>query len=241
MSSHDEEIAKYIEALASPDASERRAALRALAKMGQAAEPAIAALIDTFRDPVLELRERAVRVLARLGQTAVPALVEAVSHEDADVRKVAIVALGLIGPPAMVEAEAVLVQALEDDWLASTAATALARIRRRRRSRLARLGKLVPWLLPGWMVVALGCAVSGVLSWATEAVFGFPVEAAAASASVLGGVGSVLGAILGLARGGVRGVLLWAVVFGLGGLMAGFLLAGLLGGTIEPVRKALAR
>jgi hypothetical protein len=234
------EVARQVEALASPHAGERREALRALARLGATAEPAIAALIAAFRDPVLELRERAVRILAGLGSAAVPALIEAVRGDDADVRKVAIVTLGRIGPAAAV-AEDVLVKTLDDDWLAGTAREALQRIRGQQRSRRSPLHRLVPWLLAGWAVLALLALIGGVLSWATQAVFGFPVEAAVASASILGGMGATLGIVLGVSRGGVRALLLWPVLLGLAGLTAGFLLGGLVGGAIEPVREALSR
>ncbi len=234
------EVARQIETLASPQASDRRGALRALARMGAAAAPGIQALIGAFHDPVLELRERAVRILAGLGPAAVPALIEALRGDDADVRKVAVVALGLIGPAAAL-AEDALVEALADDWLAGSARVALERIRSRRRSRRPPLYRLVPWLLAGWAVLAVLALVGGVLSWAGLEVFGFPAGAAVASASILGGMGATLGVVLGVSRGGVRALFLWPVLLGLGGLLAGFLLGGLVAGAVEPVREALSR
>jgi hypothetical protein len=230
----------WAEALASPRSRERYEAIRALRALGPAAEPAIPALIGAFRDPKVELRQRVVRVLAGLGKAAVPALIQAMRDEDADVRKVAIVTLGMIGPEAA-DAEPQLVQALKDEWLAGTAAASLVRIRRRQPLRLSRLGRLVPWLLAAWVVVAAGGVVTAALAWVNQGLFGFPAPAVAASGSILCGVGVTLGAVLGWSRGSVRALVVGPAALGLAGLLAGLLLGGVLSGALEPVREALAR
>src|SRR5262245_41890123 len=94
------ELVPLVERLAEPEARSRRRAVRALAALGPAAETAVPALIAAFCDRDLEVRRGAVRALAAVGAAAVPALLEAAQTDHPDVRKVAIVTLGEIGPEA---------------------------------------------------------------------------------------------------------------------------------------------
>src|SRR5947207_768525 len=84
-------------------------------------------LIAAFRSRKLRKRAAAVALVVGMGREAVPALLQALREGDPDVRKVAVVALGQIGPDAS-EAVPLLVEALADDWIAGAAAQALARI-----------------------------------------------------------------------------------------------------------------
>jgi HEAT repeat protein len=91
----------------------RETAADALARIGDAAVPA---LIDTLHDPDHEIRAQAARALARMGNKAgpaVPALVAALDDPNRDVRQGAARALGQIGPDAE-EAVPALVTALKD-------------------------------------------------------------------------------------------------------------------------------
>jgi HEAT repeat protein len=144
-----DELALLLEALQSERSSRRRRAVRHLARLApEQLEPAIGPLVAAFRDTDLTVRSGAVALLVRLGATAVPALMEALRQDDPDVRKVAVVTLGEIGPPAAA-ARDLLTEALADDWLAVAAQKALEKIQGRRERR-SRLRRLAPWLLLGW-------------------------------------------------------------------------------------------
>lgn len=91
----------------------RETAADALARIGDAAVPA---LIDTLHDPDQEVRAQAAQALARMGPKAGPAidaLVHALDDPNADVRRGAARALGQIGPEAE-DAVPALIQAIRD-------------------------------------------------------------------------------------------------------------------------------
>jgi|SRR6185437_169688 len=85
----------------------------ALARIGDAAVPA---LIEGLADPNPKVRAQSARALARMGpkgHAAVPALILALEDEEAAVRVNAARALGQIGPDAQ-EAVPALIRALKD-------------------------------------------------------------------------------------------------------------------------------
>ncbi len=91
----------------------RETAADALARIGDAAVPA---LIETLHDTDHEIRAQAARALARMGTgagPAVPALIDALNDPNRDVRQGAARALGQIGPEAEGAVPA-LVSALKD-------------------------------------------------------------------------------------------------------------------------------
>lgn len=91
----------------------RETAADALARIGDAAVPA---LIDTLADPDDDVRAQAAHALARMGpkaEPAVPALINALNDPNLDVRQGAARALGQIGSSAE-EAVPALVKAIQD-------------------------------------------------------------------------------------------------------------------------------
>lgn len=90
------------------DALVRRAALRALGRLG---EPAVGWIVVGLSDVDVEVRVDAARTLGSLGvrgALAVPALLRALEHGDIDVRVAAVRALGEIGVPAGAARQALL-------------------------------------------------------------------------------------------------------------------------------------
>lgn len=91
----------------------RETATDALARIGDAAVPA---LIETLHDADPSIRAHAAQGLARMGSKAAPAvpeLISALNDDDREVRRGAARALGQIGPDAD-EAVSALIQALKD-------------------------------------------------------------------------------------------------------------------------------
>lgn len=91
----------------------RETAADALARIGDAAVPA---LIETLADPEDDVRAQAARALARMGakaEPAVPALIAALNDANRDVRQGAARALGQIGSAAE-EAVPALIEAIKD-------------------------------------------------------------------------------------------------------------------------------
>ncbi|HWB08675.1 MAG TPA: HEAT repeat domain-containing protein [Pirellulales bacterium] len=91
----------------------RETAADALARIGDAAVPA---LIDTLHDPDQEVRAQAAQALARMGGKAAPAvdaLIQALDDPNEEVRRGAARALGQIGPEAG-EAVPALIKAIKD-------------------------------------------------------------------------------------------------------------------------------
>lgn len=91
----------------------RETAADALARIGEAAVPA---LIDTLHDPDQGVRAQAAMALARMGDKAAPAvdaLVQALNDPNEDVRRGAARALGQIGSDAQ-EAIPALIEAIKD-------------------------------------------------------------------------------------------------------------------------------
>jgi HEAT repeat protein len=91
----------------------RETATDALARIGDAAVPA---LIDALHDPDQEVRAQAAQALARMGNRAAPAvdaLVEALNDPNEDVRRGAARALGQIGSEAE-QAVPALINAIRD-------------------------------------------------------------------------------------------------------------------------------
>lgn len=77
----DAAVPALIDTLADPDQEVRAQAARALARMGQKAEPAVPALIHALDDPNQEVRQGAARALGQIGsgaEEAVPALIQAI-------------------------------------------------------------------------------------------------------------------------------------------------------------------
>ncbi|HVA47205.1 MAG TPA: HEAT repeat domain-containing protein [Pirellulales bacterium] len=97
----------------------RETAADALARIGDAAVPA---LLDTLADPDPDVRAQAAHALARMGQKAepaVPALIHALDDPNQDVRQGAARALGQIGSGAE-EAVPALIKAIKDPRNKST-------------------------------------------------------------------------------------------------------------------------
>jgi HEAT repeat protein len=91
----------------------RETAADALARIGDAAVPA---LVDTLHDPDQEVRAQAAQALARMGAKAAPAvdaLVHALDDPNEEVRRGAARALGQIGSEAE-EAVPALIKAIKD-------------------------------------------------------------------------------------------------------------------------------
>jgi hypothetical protein len=169
---------------------------------------------------------------------AVPALLRALEEGPADVRKVAVVALGEIGPAASAAVEP-LTRALEDGWLATCAREALAKVRPAAGPDRKTLARLAAAVCAAWVLASLAGLAATALSWSGQALSA-PAGAAATSAFVLGGVGSVLGGVLGLSRRSAQAVVLGPVLFGLGGAFAGLMLGLVYAGLVGPVVDALA-
>src|SRR5205823_4227922 len=84
------------------DTSARLAAAAALGDIGPAARDAIPALAEAMKkDTELQVREEAALALGGSGQAAaVPPLIDVLNGDDEDVRRLAALALGEIGPAA---------------------------------------------------------------------------------------------------------------------------------------------
>jgi hypothetical protein len=124
-----QELRKHLE---SPDVDQRVFAIKALQKIGPAAEAAVPALISALKDAAADVRRSAAEALGAISpvaEAAVPALAAALKDDDAKVRASAAEALGAIGPAAEAAVPA-LVAALKDDdaELRRQAANALGRI-----------------------------------------------------------------------------------------------------------------
>jgi HEAT repeat protein len=107
----------------------RRAASRALRRMGPAGKKAVPALTDALTDPDPRVRRDSVEALGQIGpdaKAAVPALINAMKDEKS-IRRLAVTALGQIGPDAKSAVDPLL-KALTDPKVGQLAATALKAI-----------------------------------------------------------------------------------------------------------------
>jgi HEAT repeat protein len=91
----------------------RRSALRALARLGSQAEPAVPPLTSCLTDADATLRDEAARALVQIGPAAVPALMEALKNPDREVRRQAAWAMKRLGPASRI-AVPTLIPALKD-------------------------------------------------------------------------------------------------------------------------------
>jgi HEAT repeat protein len=143
----------------------RPSIISTLGKIGPAAEPAIPLLIEALgerhnwrNDPTSK-----VSALAKIGSAAIEPLVQALGHENANVRQGAVLALGELGEPAALRALPQIVDRLRNDpnssvgmaaaetvnyfgWAAESAAPDLIEVMRSHKDRTVR----------GWTAKALG-------------------------------------------------------------------------------------
>ena len=217
------------------------AAVRILATLGPAAEPAVPALVAALRDPDIAVRTLTARALAAVGRAAVLPLVEAMQEDDVDLRKAIITTLALIGPAAAA-AMPVLRAAVGDEHLGPSAAQALRRIERTPLAVvLARVEALMPMvLLIAGVFLAMAGGAAG-LTWVGAEFFPASGGAAATAAFGVGILGAVLGGLVGAHRYGSLGAASGAVLLGLGGGLTGLVLGGVLGTTMGPINHVLGR
>src|SRR4051812_18806227 len=158
-----DQVEELVARLSSRSPRERRRAARALGKLGPQAFPALPALIAAFCDREMSVRGEAVAAVSGLGAEAVPALLEALDENAPDLRRVVVVTLGEIGPKASA-AVGPLRQALTDEWLRGCAAKSLEKITGRKAvGGEDWLGRLVPWVLAGWVVLIAAGLLGAVL------------------------------------------------------------------------------
>jgi hypothetical protein len=186
-------------------------------------------LLGLLTHKSMRVREEAAVTLAAIGRPAVAALIEGLSRDDADFRKVIVITLGLMGPAAR-PAVPMLRALTGDEAVGPWARRALVRIEGRRWYSVA-----WPWLaVAGFVLVVTLASNPGV-----RAAAGLRLPGAAVTAGLtLGGVGLVMGLLLGR-QSSAREAGLLAASLGAGGLFAGGLLAWLIAGMVEPVVKAL--
>jgi len=89
-----------IEGMGDPDATVRRAVVRALARLGPKARQFSDELVERLNDEDKDVRDRAVEALAQMGSGAVPSLIRGLRHENVRVRRDSAFVLGKIGPTA---------------------------------------------------------------------------------------------------------------------------------------------
>jgi hypothetical protein len=122
-------IWKLLEILDGPFIDERRHAIEQLGDLRIAEKPVIAALIKAAKENDLEIKKASLEALGKIpgAAEAVPALIAALEDPGADVGRIAIQALGRIGPGAVSAVPALVVQ-LEKGHNRLAAAKALGEI-----------------------------------------------------------------------------------------------------------------
>jgi HEAT repeat protein len=130
----------FAESLNSENPKVRYNAVRALAKLGPKAQPAIASLIAALKDygaPVDDdlqylgprVRDAASDALAQIGQPTVLALLKALGHKDEAIRDGAARTLGKLGPLAQESFPALKAAISESqDWVRSSVIRAIGRV-----------------------------------------------------------------------------------------------------------------
>jgi HEAT repeat protein len=91
-------LSAWVSQLSDKDAKARLAAANAIGEWGDRAKPAIPVLVAALKDTNEDVRNAAVNSLAAAGPDAVGPLIQAFRNRDAEVRRLAAVALGNQGP-----------------------------------------------------------------------------------------------------------------------------------------------
>jgi HEAT repeat protein len=238
MSEVKDTVTQVLADLRSSARAKRRAAVqRATNYLGNGAE-LLPILISLLADVDLGVRQAAVKAVACWRQEAVKPLLELLAQGNADQQKAAIVTLGEIGPEAR-SARSTL-QALKDDrWLGGAVRQALEKIGTGSDWADIYEHPVVQVSMVFWLAVLLWVGLSALGGIGQRALFESN-NAGNLAATILGGLGALMGGIVGASRGK-----LWLatlpLVFGVAGVFAGVMMAGLLGTILEPLARILGR
>jgi len=220
---------------------QRREAIHVIESRGAEAEIAFPALVKLLGDANLTIRTETAEALVQIGPSAVAALTAGLAVNDADSRKAILIVLARIGPEASTAIPSVE-PFLEDDWLGRWAAEAIV-------SMQWQANQPSPLGWEHWhtsLVIQLALVLGSLLAlivglyiWliSTRLV---PVAALTAGL-IMGGVSASMAPLLGYKSWGARRMIAMTTVFGLGGGMAGLLLAWVLVSLIEPIIRVLGR